>query len=531
MKKALILGLDGATFTILDRLMADGEMPFLRDFIAGGVRANLRTIVPALTPPAWTSLRTGVQPGKHGIFDFFRKAAPDSYHIEMLTGKDISADTIAQYANQNGMTATVLNFPVTFPAPPINGYLIPGWMPWKQLRFACQPAGLYNRLKEAIPDFNPRELAMDMKQEEKAIEGTATDEYKAWIDVHIRKDQQWLKILRLLHDTDPTDYTAIMFDGTDKLQHLLWRFLDPTCFAPEADAFEREMRAYVLRYYRALDEVIAQIVGLAGPDSTVVIASDHGFGKQESTLFVNTWLERQGYLAWAKDAPAESDQAILGIGQLARHVYLLDWDKTKAYAPTPSANGIHIVQQSATTPYGIPPEEYEAFRATLITGLQALRDPASGEPLVTEVWKREDIFAGPHMALAPDLTLVLRDGGLISILASDEVVKPRSVISGTHHPLGIFAAQGPSLRHNLRLDELSILDIAPLIVYSLGLPIPTHYDGRFPTEALEPAYVAAHPPQVADATSKTAQIDEGLALDEESELAIMEQLAKLGYVE
>lgn len=511
--------------------MADGVMPFLRDFIAGGVRANLRTIVPALTPPAWTSLRTGVNPGKHGIFDFFRKAAPDSYHIEMLTGKDISADTLDQYVNQNGLTATVLNFPVTFPAPPINGYLIPGWMPWKQLRFACQPADLYNRLKEAIPNFNPRELAMDMKQEEKAIEGTATDEYKNWIDVHIRKDQQWLQILRLLHATDPSDLTTIMFDGTDKLQHLLWRYLDPTCFTSEPDAFELELRDYVLRYYRALDQVVEQIVGMAGPEATVVIASDHGFGKQESTFFVNTWLERLGLLTWSKEAPAESEQAILGIGQLARHVYLLDWDKTKAYAPTPSANGIHIVQQNATTPHGVPAADYAAFRDFLIAALKAVRDPVTGGQLVTEIWKREEIFAGPYLELAPDLTVVLRDGGLISILASDEITKPRAAVSGTHHPLGIFVAQGPGLRRGLVLDELSILDVAPLIAYGSGLPIPAHYDGHLPEAGFDPDFLAAHPPQTVQAASTAARLDEGLALDEESELAIMEQLAKLGYVE
>ncbi len=532
MKKVLIIGLDGATYTILDRLMADGVMPFLRDFIAQGVRAPLRTIIPALTPPAWTSLRTGVRPGKHGIFDFFRKAAPDSHHIEMLTGKDIAAPTLAQYANQHDLTAAVLNFPVTFPSPPIQGYLIPGWMPWKQLRFACQPADFYGRLKE-LPGFNPRELAMDMKQEEKAIEGTAEEEYKAWIDVHIRKDRQWLQIVRLLRESDPPDYTAIMFDGTDKIQHLMWRFLDPACYSLQPDDFELEMRDYVLRYYRALDEVIQGIAALAFQDAAIFIVSDHGFGQQAFTFFVNTWLEQQGLLAWAKDAPAVSDQAILGIGQLARHTYLLDWEKTLAYAPTPSANGIHIVRQSAEHPHGVSAEMYLPFRDHLVAQLQQVVDPIHGQPLVAEIWTREEIFAGPYMELAPDLTLVMRDGGLISILAAETAVAPRSVISGTHAPLGIFAAQGSGLQAGLTSPELSILDIAPLALYGMGLPIPAQLDGRLPTELFDPHALTARPPLVAEDTPIPSQpaVNAEETLDEESELAILEQLAKLGYVE
>ena len=70
--RTVLIGLDGATFTVLDPLMARGVMPFLRDFIAQGVRAPLRSVIPALTPPAWTSLVTGKRPGQHGVFDFVR---------------------------------------------------------------------------------------------------------------------------------------------------------------------------------------------------------------------------------------------------------------------------------------------------------------------------------------------------------------------------------------------------------------------------------------------------------------------------
>jgi len=536
--QTVLIGIDGATFSILDPLMDEGVMPFLKEFIASGARAELRSVVPPLTPPAWTSLVTGRSPGQHGVFDFFRKEVPDSQHIRFMTSRDVGCDTIWNIADRHGLRATVLNFPLTFPPPRINGHVVPGgWMPWKQLRLGCHPAGLYDRLK-ALPGFNPRELAMDMTHEEKVLEGCKRDEYEGWIALHIRRERQWFNVLRYLMQEDPTELMAILFDGVDKLQHLCWRFLDPAYGEELKLPWEKRVREQCLEYFRQLDELLAEIVQLAGPEATVVMASDHGFGSQVRTFFVNAWLEQRGYLAWADGrGPRASDTEVLGMGQLARHVYLLDWERTRAYAPMPSGNGIHIVRARMSD------AEYELFRNQLIEELLALKDPLSGEPVVSRVWKREEAFAGPYLELAPDLTLELQDGGLVSILASDTAVSPRPEPSGTHRPEGIFVAHGPGIRQGVQLPALSILDVAPLVLYSLGVPVPEDLEGRVPTEALEPAALRARPAlseaggpvetasKSQTSSAKPTQTQPGLVLDEETEAEIMRRLRALGYVE
>ncbi len=216
-KQTVLIGLDGATFSVLDPLMDEGVMPFLKQFTASGARAELRSVIPPLTPPAWTSLMTGRSPGQHGVFDFFRKDAPDNHHIRFMTSRDVGCETIWATVDRHGMRATVLNFPLTFPPPPINGNVVSGgWLPWRQLRLGCHPADLYDRLK-ALPGFNPRELAMDMTHEEKVLEGCRQDEYEGWITLHIRRERQWFNVLRYLMQEDPTELTAILFDGVDKL--------------------------------------------------------------------------------------------------------------------------------------------------------------------------------------------------------------------------------------------------------------------------------------------------------------------------
>lgn len=528
--RTLLIGLDGATFRVLDALMTNGTMPHLARLCAAGVRAPLTSVVPALTPPAWTSLMTGRGPGRHGIFDFFRKDEAQSHHIRLLTSHDVGCETIWEMASRNGLRATVLNFPLTFPPPAIEGHVVPGgWMPWRQLRLGCHPAGLYDRMKQ-LPWFNPRELAMDMTHEEKALEGCRREEYTDWINLHIRREEQWWRVLEFIAADGADDLVAVLFDGVDKLQHLCWRFIDPAMDSADADSWERTVRSECLAYFRQLDSIIDRAVSLMGPGANVVLASDHGFGPQVRTFFANAWLEKRGDLAWTNGGNAAQEHAVLGMGQLARHSYLLDWTRTRAYAPMPSGNGIHIVRADAQHPGGVPEAEYDSYCKALERDLLALTDPADGRRVVLRVSRREDVFEGPYAELAPDLTLELQDGGLLSILASDEIVTHRPEPTGSHRPDGIFIAHGPAFRSAERLPALSILDVAPLLLYSLDLPAPRELEGRLPGEAIEPAWAAVH---AARAETRDEVIDRPAApaLDEEDEAEIMRRLQALGYVE
>ena len=524
--RTVLIGLDGATFSILDPLMAEGVMPFLRRFTASGVRAELRSVVPPLTPPAWTSLMTGRTPGYHGVFDFFQPESAESRYLRFASSSDVACETIWSMASRHGLSVTALNFPLMFPPHPLNGYVVPGgWMPWKQLRLACYPSDLYDRLK-ALPGFNARELAMDMAVEEKAIEGCRDEEYEDWIQFHIRREQHWFEIVQYLMREDPSDLTAVLFDGVDKLQHLCWTYLDPSYRDTLSSARQQAIRAVCLDYFRQLDTLLEQIVGLAGPLANVVIASDHGFGATTEVFHVNTWLEQHGYLAWSDGvAPPESGSAVLGMSDLARHVYRLDWSRTTAYAATPSSNGIHIVTAGQPDAPGVPRADYERFRSELTTKLRGITDPATGQPIVAGLWTREEAFPGPRGEIGPDLTLALRDGGLVSILPAPSAValQPRAKPSGAHRPEGVFLAAGPALRSGVSVPQLSILDVAPTLLYSLDLGIPDDLEGRLPESILAGTTSRA-------GSAPAAGADHPI-FDAEAEAAVLARLRALGYVE
>ena len=98
------------------------------------------TFLTGTEPPAWTSLVTGRGPGAHGIFDFFRSEPGPSGSIRFLTSRDVECPTLWSLASDAGLRSTVLNFPLTFPAPKIAGHVVSGgFMPWRQLRLGCHP--------------------------------------------------------------------------------------------------------------------------------------------------------------------------------------------------------------------------------------------------------------------------------------------------------------------------------------------------------------------------------------------------------
>jgi predicted AlkP superfamily phosphohydrolase/phosphomutase len=400
------------------------------------------------------------------------------------------------------------------------------------MRRVIYPSGLYDTLK-GLPWFNVKELAMDVNMDEKAVEGCPEEEYEDWIKLHTRREQQWFEVLRYLMREDPCHLMAVVFDGVDKLQHLCWRFLDPALFPKTPSPWERKIRVLCLDYFRQLDQFIAQIVALAGSEANVFVASDHGFGATKEIFYLNAWLNQRGYLEWADGARAHGRvSSKLGLDVPRKQAYLLDWTKTTAYALTPSSNGIHICVAGQRGKEGILPKDYEGFRRKLMEDLLRFTDPATGEAVISHIWTREDAFAGSQMRDAPDLTVTLRDNGFISILNSDVLLESRTEPLGTHYPEGIFIAGGPGIGKGISPLKLSILDVAPALLYSLGLPSPDDFEGCVPEEIFEPSSLRARPVRIGEPTQAPEPFPQRRAADEVDDQAkTLAMLKALGYME
>ena len=536
MNPVIIFGLDGATFTVLDDLVRRGLMPALGQFMARGTRGVLKSTTLPLTPPAWSTLVTGRNPGGHGVVGFFQPESASSSHWRITTSRDLHCETIWSMVNRHGLRAGSLNFVLHAPPPRIDGYVIPGWMSWKWLKPFSHPRDLISRLSTTLPGFDLKALAMDFEEEHKCLSGEKMEDPGLWIRMHIERDRQWFGVLRHQMKHDPCALAGIVFDGVDKLQHLLWPYLDPALEPADPSPEFLRIRGLCWDYFRQIDGFLAETVEAVGKNGTVIVASDHGFSGSYETLYINSWLGERGYLAWSEKPPERTyvwDEYFKLTG--------FDLTRTTAFALTASSNGIYIQVRGNRDEYGIDPASYEAFRNELKDRLlNDCRDPETGEPIVRNVWTREEAFAGPYSGVAPDLTLGLRDSGFISLMrSSGGFVRKREQPVGMHHPDGVFVACGAGVRRGARIDPVHLADIAPTVLHRLGLPVPQDLDGRVIDDMFTRTWNAAHPASIGGATVAANGLAKAAAADStelESDTSardaeLVDKLKMLGYME
>lgn len=529
--QAVIFGLDGATYTVLDDLMARGVMPYLKEFIASGTRGTLMSVKPPLTPPAWSSLVTGKMPGHHGVTGFFQYDAPDSNSIQLISSRQLVAQSIWGMVNQQGKRAGSLNFVAHQPAPKIDGWVIPGWVSWRWIKRLSHPATLVDQLKEELPGFDVKALAVDFEEERKAVAGAPIDDYRSWVDLHIRRETMLFEVKRHLQKTQPVDLIGIVYDGVDKLQHLLWTFVDPRIQPAEPTSEHTRVREMAFDYFRTIDGLLQKTVDFAGPEATTLICSDHGFTYSYEVLYINKWLEDKGYLVWKTDHADAAEDSL----ELEPSFYQLgsfDMEKTRAYALTTSSNGIYIpVKGKKGNTGGVDPADYEAFRAKLAEELlKEVVDPATGEPIITEVKTRDEIFDGPKKELAPDLTLALRDFGFVSVRRNKNLLVKRPMYLGTHHPEGIIIGRGPGIKSGYTLAKPAhLIDVAPTTLYAMDLEIPEDLQGKLIEDMYEPEFLTARKPKLGGQAVVAAETVSAEEPQEDED--IFEKLKALGYIE
>ena len=528
----ILFGLDGATFSVLDDLVSRGFMPHFAKFMMRGVRAKLMSTVNYLTPPAWTSMITGCVPGRHGIFDFIQPIENDrGLYFKLNDARDIQCDTVWSILSDQGKSVVSLNFPVSFPPRPILGHVMAGWVTPRHFYNMVYPRELAQELKK-LPGFDIKSVAWDMEKEKKAIQTVGPEEYESWIDFQLRRQQQWATLVEHFLTMHPSDVTGFVEDGADKLQHLAWRFLDPSLLPQLTSTWELHIRNMCVEYFQRIDDLLARVLHLTADEARIYIASDHGFCGTQLIFYINVWLEQHGYLAWRKDSPVDDSENIAA--ETMKNQYeMFDWQGTVAYSPTPSCRGIYIRRKHSRA---ASQTDYEALRRELAIQLLAFRDHESGARLVERVLTREEAFPGSQAERAPDLTVYLSDHSFPSVLNSGMVTRVRRHVAGTHHPDGIFVAAGNGIRQGHLAEPLSIMDICPILLYSAQAAIPAGLDGTLREDIFDPMFMQRFPPRYLESNGAVSSVDvdrnrSGPALDKADETAILEKLTVLGYLE
>ena len=282
-KKVFILGLDGATWKIIDPLIAKGELPNFEKLIKNGTRGILKSVLISASPSAWTSFATGCNPYNHGIFDFtYRKEG--TYDPMPYTAKDRKRDTLWEILSRMGKSVCVVNIPGTYPVDKVNGCMVSGF-PTPEER------GDFTYQKNLLQELR-NELGEDFRIQPKI----PIQEEKPFLDEMHEVTNYIFKATNYLMDNKPWDLFITVFMSADAVGHSFWRFMDKT--HPEYDPnAPEEFKNAIFEVYKDFDKKIEQLQKKLDKDTTLMLVSDHGFGPLHHGVSINNWLLSEGYLA------------------------------------------------------------------------------------------------------------------------------------------------------------------------------------------------------------------------------------------
>jgi predicted AlkP superfamily phosphohydrolase/phosphomutase len=504
MRKAIVIGLDGGTLDILRPLADRGYIPNLKQLMQDGVWGKLRTVIPPGTGPAWSSIVTGRDPSNHGVFDLIVRA-DDSYNLAFLNSSSVRAPAVWDVVGGFGGRVLVLNVPMTFPPRQVNGYMVSGLLTPLGSNECTYPRGLLDDIAAIAPGYKivPTEGYMPGR-----IERFLDD-----IEEVVRSKARVLKEFMAREDWQ---FVMQVFNETDFLQHALWHVMDPD--HPRHDSTEHDR--YIERIfavYRQIDGVIGDMIEQAGDEASVVILSDHGHGPLYEFIHANNLLLEAGVMKIKKDVRSRIKHLLFRLGFTPLNVYRtgtavglarlrmglrwtskghdllrrfffsfsdIDWQRTEAYGLSGGVYGGLFVNLEGREPSGaVSKERYDKVREDLAKIFKELVHPTDGDLLVKETIRREEVYGGTFAEEAPDILFLPRDPTMAVFgdfeFSSNKIVEPASeAISAQHRMEGVFLAKGAGLQQGAEVSGISVLDMAPLLLYLMDLPIPEGLDGR-----------------------------------------------------
>ena len=516
--KVLVIGLDGASPLIISQLIADGKLPMFGEIAENGVSGTLMSVFPPVSPTAWASFMTGVNPGKHGILDFEIRLTSD-YKRYIVNAKYIRCDTIWSILSRRNKKVGVIHVPLTYPPPKVRGFAVAGYA--LSPGPATYPSNLLSEIDKAVPGYINAYSRVYRYIPGREVEYVTSllfvTDLEKKVALYLMRNYEW-------------DVLTTVFFFLDQIQHYMWRFYDPThpLYDESAPSF---LKNAIPNFYKKLDTIIRELINNITDDAIIFIISDHGFGPLYKDVYINHWLMKLGLLKLKRskvlmrkllsilsrerlttlfyklrlshpvlmNIPRHFIKSIFGRLPRARITLSdIDFKKTRAYST--GYVGQIFLNVKGRDKEGIisPGDEYERLRDYIIQKLKELRNPEDGRPLVDEIFKKEDIYHGPHASYAADILFVMREMSYITHGAwtrgealefgpsFDALIGPPPTLeSGWHRMEGVFMAYGPYIR-KLTNIQAQIIDLAPTILHIMNTAIPSYMDGKVLKEIFKP---------------------------------------------
>jgi len=546
--RVMIIGLDAATFDLLRPWADEGRLPNLASMLKVGASAPPRSTRPAMSPTAWSTFATGVNPGKHGILGFYQ-FHPRAYTPQLINAASRRGRTFWETAGEQGVRGGIINVPFTYPPRPFNGFLVSGMLSPAANRHIVTPPEVFDDLIAASPHYS---VDLDFIN-------TSGRDPSAFLDRVIRNLRARLEGAVGLYRKHRPDLFCTVFVAPDRVSHFFWPYLEAARAGRSLTPRQERLANGIRSIYEELDRAVGTLIEEAGEDTDVLIISDHGAGPLRKGLNLIEALARANLLtrkkqhpldrvrqfavwAFAEHAPGSLKRWVKarfpGLSESAAEVVScgdVDFPRTRAY-PAGETEGV-FVNVRGRQPTGIVElgREYEETRQEIIDTLCNLTDPDTGERIARGAWRREEIWSGPCLEDLPDVIMEQEERKyavpVFPKSHDDRILYPLPSWSwkalrhlGGHRRHGILMAAGPHIR-NTSPAEARIVDVPATVLALLGCAVPEAFDGRVLTEMLT---------EDVPTPDRTRVLPSGEAPSEDVQSqehdAVTERLRNLGYI-
>ncbi|MGB0388379.1 MAG: alkaline phosphatase family protein [Ardenticatenaceae bacterium] len=458
--KVLVIGLDCAEPSLVFDKWRD-ELPTFRRLMEHGAYGKLRSAIPCITVPAWSSMLSSKDPGTLGFYGFRNRADYSYNNLNIATGNAVKEKRVWDYLGEVGKKSIVVGVPQTYPVRPINGHLISSFLTPSVNKQYTHPHSLRFEIDQLL---QKREYDVDVRH----FRTENKDHLLAQI---YEMTEKRFKVLNYLIRKKPWDFFMFVEMGVDRIHHAFWKYHDSEHHKYEpGNKYEDAIK----KYYRYIDRHLAGLLKAVDDDTVVLVVSDHGAKRMDGGFCLNQWLYEEGYLAFKHKIPTDH---LVPIQELE-----VDWNKTIAWG----AGGYYgrlWLNVDGREPQGlIPAPHYEEVRSEIANKLEALLDH-EGRPLKTICYKPEDIYREVRN-VPSDLMIYFGDlhwrsvGSLghSSVYTFENDTGPDDA---NHAQDGLIIYHDPKKDSNgKKLHGLQLMDIAPTILDLLDVNVPPDMQGK-----------------------------------------------------
>jgi len=479
--RTLIIGLDGATFRIIEPLARQGELENISRLISGGYKTPMDSTIPPVTAPAWTTMITGFNPGQHGVYDFLQKKR-NSYDYEPINSESVKRKTFFDILSREKRSICSINVPNTFPPKEINGVMVPGMLTPEISSECTWPPEFAQKLRRISYKIAPTTPHKKKREYKKDLFRCMEGRFKAFVAA---KDY-----------FGNFDLGMVVLSATDHVGHYFW---------DEKDPLNSKM---IRETYKKADELVRKFMKESNAEN-VLLVSDHGMTRAKKSFFINNYLMREGFIELKKNAKTRLKQGLTRVGITKSNVYSLieclnltntlkrgimekgrgktrkslikkfflslediNWNKTQAFA-FGTLGQVFINLEGRETEGCVPRSKYEQVRDEVIQSLAQARDTGDGRPIIQDIYRRESIYSGKQLEKAPDIVFTTADyqyrlSRFFDFGSNKIVSDPVRKMNGNHEREGIFIANKP-LKRGHDDQKVVIKDVAPTVLASFDL--------------------------------------------------------------